>query len=204
MPNSVLRTIRLIGVLASLGAISACSWMNYHHWFGNNECVDKSSDYLHAEDRPVLAIPPGDDTPDRRNLFMVPEGKRNDTKGKCLDKPPSYFGNTSRVAASPEETVADWAQAWSERNVEGVISMYSTTYGSSGTATPLEQRRTEIATGPLPDGRIKNLKVSAIDNDHRLARFTQKFGDTAVSKELTLVRESGMWKIVDEKLITAK
>ncbi len=191
-------------MLICLGAVNACSWMNNHHWFGSNECVDKSSDYLHTEDHPPLKIPPGADTPDRRNLFVVPEVKHNDVKGKCLDKPPSYFGQTGRVAASPEETVADWAQAWSERNVEGVLSMYSTSYGSSGTVIPLEQRRTEIATGTLPEGRIKGLKVSVIDNDHRLARFTQKFGDTVVTKELTLVRESGGWKIVDEKVITAK
>jgi len=196
--------IRLLALLISLFLLNACSWMDPFHWFTSKECVDKSSDYLQVQDHPPLAIPPGSDTPDRRNLFVIPEGKRNDVKGKCLDKPPSYFGHTGRMAASPEETIADWAQAWADRNVDGVMSMYSSQYGSMGAVTPLEQRRTEIATGPLPDGRVRGLKVSNLDNDRRLAKFNQTFGGTQVSKEITLVRESGMWKIIDEKVITAK
>jgi len=204
MSNPVLKTTRLLILLVSMSTLSACSWLNYHHWFGGSECVDKSSDYLSVEDRAPLAIPPGVDTPDRHSLLVIPEGKRNDAKGKCLDRPPSYFGHVGRIAASPEETVADWAQAWSERNADGVVSMYSANYGSTGTMVSLEQRRVEIATGPLPTGRIKALKVSAVDNDHRLAKFIQTFGSTDVSKEITLVRESGLWKIVDEKVVSAK
>ncbi|HEX2584253.1 MAG TPA: hypothetical protein VHL14_03910 [Steroidobacteraceae bacterium] len=195
---------RLIALLISVFLLNACSWMDPFHWFTSKECVDKSSDYLTVEDHAPLAIPPGSDTPDRRNLFVIPEGKRNDVKGKCLDKPPSYFGNAARVAASPEETIADWAQAWADRNVDSVISMYSSQYGSLGAVTSLEQRRTEIATGALPDGRVRGLKVSSLDNDRRLAKFNQTFGGTQVSKEITLIRESGMWKIIDEKVITAK
>jgi len=184
--------------------LGACSWMNPFHWFGSKECVDRSSDYLHVEDRPPLAIPPGADTPDRRNLLVVPGAQHTEIKGKCLDKAPRYFGYSGRIAASPEETVADWAQAWADRNADGVIAMYSTNYGSEGTATPLTQRRVEIETGPVPDGRIKNLKVSAVDNNRRLAKLTQTFGGTDVVKEVTLIRESGVWKIIDEKVITTK
>ncbi len=205
MPTTFQRTIRLLAVIACLSAVSACSWMNYHHWFGKtDQCVDTKSDYLHVEDRPLLKVPPGVDTPDRHNLFVVPQVKAAQAQGKCLDKPPNYFGYAGRIAASPEETVADWAQAWADRNVEGVIAMYSTQYGSNGPVTPLEQRRVEIATGPLPDGRVRNLVVRTEDNDHRLAQFTQKFGDTEVTKHLLLVREGGVWKIEDEKVITAK
>ncbi len=208
MLTSPYKITRLLILLTSISLLNACSWasrMNPMHWFGKQECVDTNSEYLHTEDHAPLAIPADTDTPDRRNLLVIPEGKRNDVKGKCLDKPPSYFGNTARIAASPEETVADWAQAWANRNVDGVISMYSVNYGSDGTpVTPLEQRRAEIANGPLPEGRIRNLRVSAADNDRRLAKFTQQFGSTMVSKEITLVRESGVWKIVDEKVITAK
>jgi len=199
-----LRRIFQISVLLSLTALAGCSWMNPFHWFGHQECVDTSSDYLHEEDRPPLALPPGTDTPDRRNLFVVPEVKRNDAKGKCLDKPPSYFGYTNRVAASPEEKIADWAQAWANRNANAVISMYSSSFGSDGGAVSLTQRRTEIETGALPEGRLKGLKVSAVDNDRRLARFVQTFSGTAMTKEITLIREGGVWKIIDEKVITAK
>ena len=205
MSNSFQRIMRLLAILGCLSVINACSWMNYHNWFGGNKtCVDTTSDYLHVEDRPLLKVPAGVDTPDRQNLFTVPEVKSKDAKGKCLDKSPSYFGYAGRIAASPEETVADWAQAWAEGNVDGVMSMYATNYGSQGPVTSLDQRRVEIATGPLPDGRIRNLVVRNVDNDHRLAQFTQKFGDTDVVKHLLLVREGGLWKIEDEKVITTK
>lgn len=204
MPKLISRRICQITLLAMLTSLGGCSWMNPFHWFGNRECVDKSSDYLHTEDRPQLKLPEGADTPDHRNLFVVPEGKRNDAKGKCLDKPPSYFGYTGRVAASPEETIADWAQAWANRDTNAVVSMYSARFGSSGSTISLDQRRTEVETGAIPEGRIRGLKVSAVDNDRRVARFVQTFGSTEVTKEITLIREAGVWKIIDEKVITTK
>jgi hypothetical protein len=204
MPKSIPIRICQITLLATLASLSGCSWMNPFHWFGSRECVDNSSDYLHTEDHALLKIPAGADTPDRRNLFVVPEGTRNNAKGKCLDRPPSYFGYTGRIAASPEETVADWAQAWANRDSNAVISMYSAQFGSAGSTVSLDQRRTEIQTGTVPEGRIRGLKVSSVDNDRRLARFVQIFGSTEVTKEITLIREGGVWKIIDEKVITTK
>ena len=204
MSTSARRKISLLTLIASLNLLGACSWMDPFHWFTSKECVDRSSDYLHVEEHPLLAMPPGADAPDRHNLLVVPDAQHNEIKGKCLDKPPRYFGYSGRIAASPEETVADWAQAWADRNADGVIAMYSSQYGTEGTVTPLAQRHVEIETGPTPEGRIKNLKVSAIDNNRRLAKFTQTFGSTDVVKEITLIRESGVWKIIDEKVITTK
>lgn len=197
--TAMLRALRLPIALTGFAMLVACSW------FRSSECTDKNAVYLHVEDHAPLQIPANLDTPDRHNLFVVPATKTNASpKGKCLDTPPAYFGTTGRLAASPEETVADWAQAWADRNIDAVIGMYSTHYGSSGTAVSLEQRRAEVINGPAADGRVKSLKVSTVDNDRQLAKFTQQFGSTIVHKELTLVRESGVWKILDEKVITAK
>jgi len=171
------------------------------------DCADAKSIYLRAQDHAVLQIPPGVETPDRRNnLTIPPETTAAAGKTTCLDHPPSYFGTAGRIAASPEETVADWAQAWADRNVDAVIAMYSSKFGSdrpdtTGTAI-LEQRRAEVANGPAASGRVKNLRITQPDPDRRIARFIQVFGTNAVQKELQLVRESGVWKIASENVIT--
>lgn len=172
------------------------------------DCSNTKSTYLHAQDHAVLQIPEGVETPDRRGALVVPPAANAATgKSACLDRPPAYFGTAGRIAASPEETVADWAQAWADRNVDAVLAMYSSHFGSD---TPevngpawLEQRRAEVANGPVVSGRVKNLKITPMDDDRRLARFTQQFGTLAVQKELTLIRESGVWKIVNEKVLSS-
>jgi hypothetical protein len=112
------------------------------------------------------------------------------------------------VARSPEEVVASWAQAWAHREADAVIELYSATFtpptDSAGRSAWLEQRREQVATGPLPDSMIEGLKVEQVGGDRRVATFKQNFGANALNKELTLVRESGSWRIVSEKVIEVK
>lgn len=173
------------------------------------DCTDRKANYLRAKNNQELQIPSGLETPDRHNELKVPaESAAPTSKIACLNSPPSYFGTAGRIAASPEETVADWAQAWADRNVDAVLAMYSSQFTSTEAETSpsaiLEQRRAEVANGPAASGRVKNLKVTASNDDRRVARFTQLFGSNAVQKELTLVRESGLWKIAGEKVVTVE
>lgn len=172
---------------------------------------DKPSDapYLRAEDRGPLKVPDGLAQPDRATGLTIPPPSKNtsaDVKSACLDRVPSYFGTAGRLAASPQEMVADWAQAWADRNSEAVVAMYSeklTLEPPGDTATWLAQRRTEVAAGPQPSARLENVKISAAGTDRQQARFVQRFGDNAVQKELTLIRENGVWKIAAERVIAA-
>ncbi len=171
-------------------------------------CGENKGAYLNAVDRAPLTVPPGTDIPDRRNALTVPpsNGKAIDKKA-CLQHSPSYFGSAGRIAASPEETVADWAQAWSDRNSAAVMSMYSSQFVSdapAGAAAWLAQRGKEVEEGPLPNGRITNLKITQQDSDQRLASFTQTFGSNKVIKLLRLIRDAGVWKIVSEEVVTAE
>lgn len=171
------------------------------------DCANSKSTYLHAQDHAVLQTPEGLETPDRRNALVIPAAKSDqDSKNTCLDRAPSYFGTAGRLAASPEEMVADWAQAWADRNADAVLAMYSSKFGNdvpdATGGTTLQQRRAEVADGPVAGARVKNLKITQPDNDRRIASFTQQFGASAVHKELTLIREGGVWKIVSEKVIT--
>jgi hypothetical protein len=75
---------------------------------------------------------------------------------------------------------------------------------SAGSAVWLEQRREQVATGPVPDSMVQGLKVEPDGADRRIATFVQRFGANSLRKELTLVRESGSWRIVAEKVAGVK
>ena len=172
------------------------------------QCTDTHEDYLLAQDNGSLKIPEGLETPDRRNALKIPAdtGKAIDPK-RCLQMAPNYFGAAARIAASPEEMVADWAQAWADRNTDIVMSMYATGFkidAPEGSTAWLEHRRSEIQSAPLPASRVANLKVVQTGDDERTATFTQQFGKTTVRKELHLIREAGLWKIAGERIVTSK
>ena len=75
---------------------------------------------------------------------------------------------------------------------------------TAGSAAWLEQRREQIATGPVPEPMIENLKVDQDGADRRVASFVQKFGTNSLRKELTMVRESNSWRIAAEKVVDVK
>jgi hypothetical protein len=174
-------------------------------------CEDSKEPYLAAVSNPPLRMPDGLSAPDRSSALVVPPPSNNPVPRAgtgCLADPPSYFRSSGMVARSPEEVVASWAQAWANREAEGVISLYSSTFkaptDSAGSAAWLDQRREQVAVGPLPDSRVENLQVEPDGADRRIARFTQRFGSNVVQKELVLVREAGSWRIAEEKVVEVR
>jgi hypothetical protein len=174
-------------------------------------CVEPSEPYLHARNNDTLKVPVGNTKPDNSAALAIP-GKVDQagkaTRTGCLEDPPSYFRSAGTVARSPEEVVASWGQAWASREADAVIALYSSTFtaptDSAGSAAWLEQRREQVATGPVPDSMVEGLKVDQERGDRRVATFTQRFGTNTLRKELTLVRESGSWRIVEEKVVGVK
>jgi hypothetical protein len=171
------------------------------------KCVDPDEPYLGAKNNPQLHVPDGMTQPNRSEALAIPEGKKvgsSSVHTACLDTPPSYFRSTGTVARSPEEVVASWAQAWANREADAVVALYSTQFvaptDSAGAKQWLEQRREQVATGPVPDSMVKGLKVEPDGSDRRIVSFTQQFGVNALKKQLILVRESGSWRIVEEKV----
>ena len=170
------------------------------------QCIANTGTYQDAKNNPALKIPAGAETPDHRNALNIPPdtGKALEPT-RCLEVAPNYFGIAARIAASPEEMVADWAQAWADRNSDVVMSMYATSFIVDGVTSSTEwraQRTTDIKQSPLPAPRVSDLKISQVNDDQRLATFSQQFGKTALRKELTLVRESGLWKISRERTLS--
>ena len=171
------------------------------------KCVDPDEPYLGAKNNQPIRVPDGMTQPNRSEALAIPASKKAANpsgRSACLDTPPSYFRSTGTVARSPEEVVASWAQAWANREADAVVSLYSTQFvaptDAAGAKEWLEQRREQVATGPVPDSMVKGLKVEPDGSDRRIVSFTQQFGVNALKKQLILVRESGSWRIVEEKV----
>jgi hypothetical protein len=172
-------------------------------------CDDQLKDpYMSARSNGPLKVPDGLSSPDRTAALTIPNTSTGNAGGGCLAQPPSYFRSSGTIARSPEEVVASWAQAWSARESDAVLELYSTGFkaptDASGASAWLEQRREQVATGPVPDSMVEGLSVEPDGPDRRVATFVQKFGTNTLRKQLVLVRESGSWRIVEEKVLGVK
>lgn len=173
-------------------------------------CVDPDEPYLSARSHPPLRVPEGLSEPNRSEGMAIPPGpERAQGSGPgCLEEPPSYFRSSGVLARTPEEVVASWAQAWANREADAVLALYSTTFkaptDTAGSAEWLEQRREQVATGPVPDANIEELRIEPDGPDRRIATFVQRFGMNALRKRLVLVRESGSWRIASEEVSEVK
>ncbi len=170
-------------------------------------CVGPNEPYLAAENNAPLRAPDGLNLPNRSEGLSIPDvpaSDRSAERSRCLDEPPSYFRSAGTVARSPEEVVASWAQAWANREADAVIELYSTKFqaptDTASSAAWLEQRREQVATGPVPDSRVERLKVDPDGADRRIASFVQNFGANSLRKELVLIREAGSWRILEERV----
>ena len=194
----------LVSSLVLLPLLSGCG--------GGSEqvCPESNEPYLASRNNPLLKVPDGMTQPNRSEALAIPETKPAVHGGRtaCLDEPPSYFRSAGTTARSPEEVVASWAQAWANREADAVIALYSSTFtaptDSAGSAAWLEQRREQVATGPVPDSMVEGLRVEPDGSDRRVVTFVQKFGANSLRKELILVREGGSWRIVAEKVAEVK
>ena len=82
--------------------------------------------------------------------------------------------------------------------------MYSPSFqapGDGGAAAFLSSAasRSRPASRPSPSSRTWPRRT--VGADRRLVTFIQRFGDGAVRKELTMVREGDAWRIVAERTL---
>jgi hypothetical protein len=172
-------------------------------------CEERREPYMASRDNPLLKVPDGLSPPNRSESLAIPaKPPARGANTSCLDEPPSYFRASGLNARSPEEVVASWAQAWANREADAVVALYSSSFiaptDSAGSSAWLEQRREQVATGPVPDPVVEGLRVEPEGADRRVVSFVQKFGANSLRKELILVREAGSWRIVAEKVAEVK
>ncbi|MFL6549370.1 MAG: hypothetical protein ACJ8OJ_11795 [Povalibacter sp.] len=191
----------ILSFAVSLAVLSGCGG-------SASNCDDLKDPYLKARNNDSLKVPDGLSKPDRSAALVIPSTTTGKAGSGCLAQPPSYFRSSGTVARSPEEVVASWAQAWSARESDAVLELYSTTFTApteaAGASAWLEQRREQVATGPVPDSMVEGLSVEPDGPDRRVASFVQKFGTNSLRKQLVLVREGGSWRIVEEKVLGVK
>ena len=193
--------LRLLLLAASLAALAGCGSSPQRSCGGNN-------DYLAAIERPPLQLPPDIVPSERIKPLAIPpvDPVPNvlDPVPACLDQPPRFFARKGAVADPVEEVVRAWAAAWAARQPEAVMQTYSSAFeapGEGGSAAFLEQRREQVAGGRAPEPRLEDFNVTASAPDRRVVTFVQRFGDGALRKELTLVREPAGWRIVSERTL---
>ena len=175
---------------------------------GTTQSCGRNDEYMQAVDRPPLNLPEGLASTERISPLTIPpaspDAAKLDPMPRCLDEPPQYFARKGTVADPAEEAVRAWATAWAERRADAVTGMYSPSFqapGEGGSAAFIEQRTQQVASGRAPSARLEDVTVAAVGADRRVVTFVQRFGDDGVRKELTLVREGQVWRIVSERTI---
>ena len=191
-PLRLLLSVMLLATLAGCGTTQSC---------GGNQ------DYLTAQERPRLDLPPGVMTIEREAPVVIPlaaqDPQKLDPQPRCLDFPPPFFAKKGgKVTDSAEEAVKAWAADWAGRKPDAVIQMYAPTFqasGEGGSAAFLESRRQQVTTGRAPSANLEEMTITQQGTDRRVVTFVQVFGGDRVRKELTLVREGQNWRIVSER-----
>ena len=193
--------LRLLLLAAPLAVLTGCG-SNPQRSCGGN------TDYLTAVERPPLQLPPEIVPTERMRPLAIPpvDPVPNvlDPVPACLDQPPRFFARQGTVADPVEEVVRAWAAAWAARQADAVMQNYSSAFqapGEGGSAAFLEQRREQVAGGRAPEPKLEEFNVTASAPDRRVVTFVQRFGDGALRKELTLVREPAGWRIVAERTL---
>jgi ketosteroid isomerase-like protein len=109
----------------------------------------------------------------------------------------------SAAAASIETAIANWAQAWSKRDVDAYLAAYASDFAASGMtrASWEAQRRSRIASPKQIDVQISELKIEQ-QGDTASATFRQAYRSdlltSTVTKTLKLALQNGQWRIVSE------
>lgn len=164
-------------------------------------------EYLKAQERPKLDLPPDVTTSERVQPIAIPQSapdpQKLDPQPRCLDYPPQYFAKKAAAPGSAEAAVRAWGAAWAGRKPDVVIQAYAPSFQTAapgGSSAFLSAREEEVATGAAPSPQLEGLTVTN-DGDRAVVAFTQVFGDTKVRRELTLAREGQAWRIVAERTL---
>lgn len=189
-------------LVVTLGTLAGCGAGNPQRACGGND------DYRTAVERPPLQLPPEIVPTERMQPLAIPpvDPVPNvlDPVPACLDQPPRYFARSGAAADPAEEVVRAWNAAWAARQPDAVLGIYSSAFqapGGAGSAEFLDTREEQVATGPVPDARLEEVTVATAGPDRRVVTFVQRFGEGALRKELTLVREPAGWRIVAERTL---
>lgn len=107
------------------------------------------------------------------------------------------------ASADIESAIANWAQAWSQRDVDAYLAAYASDFAASGmTRADWEaQRRARITAPKSIEVKFSDLKIDQ-QGDSASATFRQVYRSDRLSstatKTLKLTLQNGVWRIVGE------
>ncbi len=113
----------------------------------------------------------------------------------------------SPADASVGEFVSSWAQAWSDQRVDDYLEHYASNYrlpNGMSRSDWASQRSGRVLAPASIAVRIEELEIVSVASRVAVATFVQFYRSNTyedrVPKLLDLVRESGQWRILEERL----
>ncbi|ROO28657.1 YybH family protein [Salinisphaera orenii] len=109
------------------------------------------------------------------------------------------------VAAEVRTALDNWAEAWSDQDVQGYLNAYSDNFepaGDRSRAAWAEARRERVRSPDRIRVELDDIRVTRGADDTVRARFEQHYESEGYSdrerKQVTLEREDGGWRIIRE------
>jgi ketosteroid isomerase-like protein len=148
--------------------------------------------------------PAGKPAPARPPVAAAPASAARPAAAGPAAEPKAAAQAKPAAAAGIEAAIANWADAWSRRDVEGYLAAYSSDFTGGGmTRAAWEaQRRARITAPKSIEVGISDLKIEQQDGDTATATFRQSYRSDRLSstatKTLKLALQNGQWRIVGE------
>lgn len=131
-----------------------------------------------------------------------------------VSTPPSLLPAARPGALSDEkqvaQTIQDWLRAWMKQDVESYLGFYAKQFKTPDNESrgKWEQtRRTRVSRPRKIEIRLSALKVQIADAENATAIFRQDYRSDSyrdsVIKELTFIKENGVWRIGQERVVKA-
>ncbi len=116
---------------------------------------------------------------------------------------PGETHSAPAAADDVEAAIAQWAEAWSRRDVDAYLAAYAGDYSADGLSRAAweAQRRTRITTPRHIEVKLDDLRIER-EGDSASATFRQAYRsdrlNSTVTKTLKLALQNGQWRIVGE------
>ncbi len=138
----------------------------------------------------------------------APEVKAAEAKPKAAAEPrPVEPGTTADGEQTARKAVADWAAAWSRKDVKAYLAHYARDFqtpGGEARAAWEAERSQRIAKPRSIQVTIEDLEVAVEGADKAVASFRQHYRapgfKSSTRKALVLVKRDGKWLIQQERI----
>lgn len=155
---------------------------------------------LAEAERPGVSLPEA--------TAIVPDAKISAETGRSTDAGSGRSANGSAADQQPlREWLENWRQAWSDRDIEAYLGLYSPAFVPATGKTRAEwaatRRRNIIGRADL-SVRVSGLEVRRLNEQRVELTFLQDYAsgqyrEVGRPKRLLLAREAGQWQIIAEE-----